>query len=855
MGAGSAVSSLIAGSFSGNNAANGGAVYINGVLRDSTFNASFTDNTAVSTGGAIHLQAYGHNSTISGVFMDNNAQKGNSIFFNHGTSYGVPSSINVNITNSIFSGKNSIYVNPTPKQYSLSLYLINNTELENGGEYFIYNNVNLYLSDNDLANVIYNNANVTSTTNVTFLDNSTKSIYSNPAYIYANIYDDNHNRIVFDIFTFTINDDELKVFFDKKGTASAYYQLNDYGNYTINSTYVNGLLNNTGYYYAVLIYAAQETTDIIIDTADVRNIRFIMKEDVNDVLKIIVNFETYDVDVVNGTGNLTLNNILRDEDYYITAIFEGNDKYFMAVNFTEFYVPKEDTPMKVNDIAVNADEDIIVNVTNLPLELSGENIIINIGIHSKNASIDDNGIASVTFNALAAGEYEIIASYSGDDDYKANATHAALSVNKISPEIHVDAPEEASAGDNVTVGVSLAGDATGIVLFNVNDVKYYAPVEEGNATLTLLIMESGNYTVECIYLGDEKYKSANATAVIHVTGGLEVIAEDLVKYFHGPERFNVKVLLNGKGAFNKTVNITLNGISYNKLTDENGEASFAVNLNSGNYTAAVEVENISVSASITVKLTVEGSDLIKVYGNASQYFATFYDSSGNILANKTATFNINGVFYNRTTDENGVAKLNINLNQGKYVITSFNTVTGENTANNITVLSRITENRDITKYYRNSTQYTVKLIGDDGNAVGKGETVTFNINGVFYNRTTDDGGVAQLNINLQPGKYIITAEYMGCKESNNITVLPVLNASDLTKKYGEPDQFVASLVDGRGAPYAGENITFNINGVFYNRTTDAEGHAGLNINLMPEEYIITSSYAESNIANTIKVTV
>ena len=54
-----------------------------------------------------------------------------------------------------------------------------------------------------------------------------------------------------------------------------------------------------------------------------------------------------------------------------------------------------------------------------------------------------------------------------------------------------------------------------------------------------------------------------------------------------------------------------------------------------------------------------------------------------------------------------------------------------------------------------------------------------------------------------------------------------------------------------GNPYSNQIVTFNINGVFYNRTTDAYGDAKLNINLQAGEYIITSSYNGSNIANTI----
>ena len=158
------------------------------------------------------------------------------------------------------------------------------------------------------------------------------------------------------------------------------------------------------------------------------------------------------------------------------------------------------------------------------------------------------------------------------------------------------------------------------------------------------------------------------------------------------------------------------------------------------------------------------------------------------------------------------------------------------------------------KYYKNDSQYVVTIIGDDGNLVGVGVSVTFNINGVFYTRQTNESGQAKLNINLAPGDYIITADYKGCKVSNNIKVLPVLSAEDLVKKYGTPDQFVATLVDGQGNPYEGQTVTFNINGVFYNKVTDDSGNAKLNINLMAGEYIITSSYNGGNIANTIVIT-
>ena len=339
---------------------------------------------------------------------------------------------------------------------------------------------------------------------------------------------------------------------------------------------------------------------------------------------------------------------------------------------------------------------------------------------------------------------------------------------------------------------------------------------------------------------------------------LLIQAPDVEKYYNGTERFVVTVTnFQGNPVVNQSVNITINGRTYTKNTDENGTASIALGLNSGVYNVTTAIDNNTfVDSVVTILSTVNGTDVVKMYGNATQYYATFLDSEGKYLADGIVVkFNINGVMYERKVSGNkGLAKLNINLPAGEYVITAMNPVTGEKAANNITVLSIITENKDITKFYRNETQYTVKIIGEDGNVVGAGELVTFNVNGVFYTRETDEFGIAKLNINLPPGDYVITAEYKGCKVSNDIKVLSVLTADDISMKYYDGTQFVATLVDGQGKPYAQQTIRFNINGVFYNKVTDSFGQAKLNINLLPGEYIITSSYNGLNTANKITIT-
>ena len=90
--------------------------------------------------------------------------------------------------------------------------------------------------------------------------------------------------------------------------------------------------------------------------------------------------------------------------------------------------------------------------------------------------------------------------------------------------------------------------------------------------------------------------------------------------------------------------------------------------------------------------------------------------------------------------------------------------------------------------------------------------------------------------------------------SNKIKVLSILKASDLVMSYRDGSKFEAQLLNGAGEPYSGRNITFNINGMFYDRLTDENGIARLNINLMPGVYIITSMY-ENGAAIANKVTI
>ncbi|WP_407430910.1 hypothetical protein [Methanobrevibacter sp.] len=330
--------------------------------------------------------------------------------------------------------------------------------------------------------------------------------------------------------------------------------------------------------------------------------------------------------------------------------------------------------------------------------------------------------------------------------------------------------------------------------------------------------------------------------------------QNLTKYVGGPEKLTATVV-NGKGRLVPGIDVkfNINGKDYTRTTDSNGVASININLGAGNYTIKCSCAESSCEALVQVISTLYGDDLTKYHKNASQYYITCLDTKGGKIASGSVEFNINGVFYTRSIID-GVARMNINLNPGEYIITARNLVNDELHSNKIKVLTTIVENYDLTKYYKNDSQYRVRLLDGQGNPVGKGVTIEFNINGVFYERISDENGYVKMNINLNPGTYVITANYNGLMASNSIEVLPIINANDLVMSYKDGSKFEATLLDNQGKSFANQTLTFNINGVMYNKITDGSGIARLNINLMPGEYIITSMY-ENGAAISNRVTI
>ena len=384
--------------------------------------------------------------------------------------------------------------------------------------------------------------------------------------------------------------------------------------------------------------------------------------------------------------------------------------------------------------------------------------------------------------------------------------------------------------------------------------------------IIVLFVALGISTVSATDISDDNNQlsiSDDSISDVNEADITNIVANN-VTYKNGDDKiYSVDLLSNGTGVPNQNVSFIINGeFQTNATTNENGTAFLNVEfLEVGKYAIDVNFDGndqyqaSSAQATVNVFNSIVAEDITKYYKNDTQFEAVLFDENGNPLVGEVAQIKINGQTYNRTTDNNGKIRFNINLNPGVYPIEVSNPITQETLTRNVTVLPVI-EGNDTVLYYKNGTRYVAKFLDGQGNPL-VGKDITFNINGVMYDRQTDKNGAASIAINLNPDTYIITSRINenGATYSNNITVLPVIEGNDTVLYYKNGTRYVAKFLDGQGNPLVNKNVTFNINGVMYNRVTNENGTASIAINLNPGKYIITSKNLENGALYSNNITV
>ena len=622
------------------------------------------------------------------------------------------------------------------------------------------------------------------------------------------------------------------------------------------------------------------------------------------------NQETYRVKTDdNGFAKLELN--LTPDMYTIIIKYEGNS-YFEKSNATALLNVLITTTNLIgyNQIYYGKNNDFYVIIKD-----SFNNPLINKMIYFNISNGKDhyifitnsnpNGRADISLS-INPGKYTINAYFKGDKWYTGSNISLNVTIYPSNTKIISSNKTLYGYGDIYSVKLldnesnPIKGETIELTISkgNISQTFKLETNDEANAEIAINLLPD-TYNITAIYKGNKNYSPCEAKSTIKVEKVLSRIISNLnVNLTKTNDIILIKLIdLYGKAITNQTVILTIfeknNTCIFESNTDEEGISYITVNLNPGEYQGTVSYQGnswynqtstgISLSkdtnSNTTNYINLTADNFIQYYGEDKYFNITFYDPNAKSQSDKLIVVSIIGKSsyrtYNLTTDIDGIARLQIQLNPGIYTITyKYDNIyygIHVNGTNNISILKTPTviSLENITIKYNTGELYEITLKDINGNTLNN-KKITLNLNSAYgvkeYNLTTDNYGIARLKTNLNIGTYIIKVKYNGDNNyynSSNTSTLIIKGSSnkiptkieckDMTQEAVDFYQgerggyFKLTLKDKNNKVISNKMLQIGFNGVVYNVVTDKNGVGKLQINLaFPGVYTFAIAFLSDN---------
>lgn len=320
----------------------------------------------------------------------------------------------------------------------------------------------------------------------------------------------------------------------------------------------------------------------------------------------------------------------------------------------------------------------------------------------------------------------------------------------------------------------------------------------------------------------------------------EITSPTETVYYKGSYNVTLKDSNSNQTLVNKTVNFVINDVNYTAVTDGNGVASIDLSLNPGKYTAVAFFEgddeylaSDNLTSALEVLSTIKAKDITKYYQGSAQYSATFFDSQGNVLANRDVTITVNGKSYTKRTNGNGVASLPINLKPGTYKVVATDPVTGYKLTTAFKILTTISAS-SVKKVIGDGKKFTAKFLKSNGKPLAN-KYIKIKLKGKTYKIKTNSKGAASLSLKkLKKGTYkVVCYNKDGLSKTYTIKVYKKVATKFTTSNYvfltGEGKNIKVTLKSSLGSALKNKIVKIKINGKTYSKKTGSKGQVNLKL--------------------------
>lgn len=637
------------------------------------------------------------------------------------------------------------------------------------------------------------------------------------------------------------------------------------GNKTYNVTVINGTANFTiptddleGDYDAIVHYSGDDKYDNITRTVHVdivkvtgydfnvtaqniyvgqnETITVNLPDDVNAILTINIGNDSYDIEIINGTGSRNITGLAYGT--YDAEVTFSNFKYDKRTKHASFTVSKVSDykfNMTYTD-AIKVGQNATIEVE-LPKDAKG-NVSVLINNKTFTGEIKD-GKSIINATDLPEGLYQFTLTFVDDaGKYSLGTKMGVVVVTKTDIEI-IPEYNNITVGEDAVINVTLPAGATGNLTLVIDGLTFTEEIgTDGKVSFTVPDLDADNHTFIIGYDGDDKYNGDVFTGVLK--------ADKVDDYDWDFKVDNIKVgqdeIINITLPDDATGNliITVGNVSYHAFA--NGNTSFTVSgLDNGTYKVTIQYQGNGkyINKTLTKEFNVtKNTASISIEVIDDKVIVTLPDdATGEVnitVGNKTelgpiikgkATLDIDDVLpgdytINATYDGDRkyfYANATKPLNIPKVDIYDMNV-----NANNIT--------------YGDNATVTVKLPSD----------INGKVNITIDNRAPQEvevnEGIATLNVSdLGIGEHAVFANFTGNNKYNNNSASATFNVKgqDVTPEIIVKDNttVIVKLPD---------NANGKVNITIGNETQLVDVQNGEAIwngtNLLPGDYVVVAEY-------------